>query len=338
MKNFRFALLVSALCFTPVVVAAQTEIAPPPQTHVAEDAFVWRFAPPIGSRWQVRAFMRTETKSVTPFAGNTPEASAQLADLSSIVADYDVLSRDPFGATTSRITLREIKFNLAGTIDGEDATTSAERLAALQKTLQNVSFTLKQSAAGEIWGIEGREAITTRIANAIAPFNSGDAAQTLVQAQKMTEFLIGPNALRQMLGLGNSPSYPVVTSESWPYQVALPAGFPFGFDLTGTRTLNRLTPDLAFIASNATYDASTAPVAPDFKRDNGEFVSDASGIKASVRGAARVERSSGLTLESTSSWRLGSTIISRPPDAPRAPELRATDEATIEIHTLLVPR
>lgn len=312
MKFFPVALLASALCLAPVVALAQNEIAPPSQARVAKDAFVWHFAPPVGSRWQIRSFARSKSKSVTPFPDSTPDEHAELNDLRSVVADYDVLNRDQFGAMTSRITLRETRFDSSGIADGEELASKfpAERLAALQKTLQNVSFTIKQSPTGEVWGVAGREAINNRIANAIAPFNSGDATQILVQSQKMTDFLIGLNPLRQMLGLAQAPSYPIVTSESWPYQVALPDGFQFGFDLAGQSKLNRLTPESAFIASNATYDASNAQVAPVFTRENGNFIADASGIKASVRTTSRVERSSGLTLESTSSWLISSTIVS----------------------------
>ena len=345
MKITPLLLLAPALWLSPAFAQDQTEaeVAPVtvPKPRVAADAFMWKFAPPLGSRWQIRSFERTEIKSAGSLADGTTEARVS-TDLTSFVADYDVLSRDQFGATTSRITLREMKFDGSGTINGQTVTTSTDRTMALQKMLQNVSFTVKQAPTGEIWGVAGTEAVANRIATAIAPYELSDAAQAKAlqqKAQMMTDFLIGPAVLRQILGLGQSPAYPVVTSESWPYTVPLPAGFPFGFDLTGKRTLNRLTPELAFIASDATYDSSAASVAPVLMRNSGPFSSGFSSAKASVRGAARVERSSGLTLESTSTWRVSSTNLAPSAVTTNATATgTATGTATIEVHTLLVPR
>ena len=341
MKIFPLFCLASICCLTPVSGFAQTETETMPQPRVAAEAFVWRFAPPLGSRWQIRAFERTEITIVTPSNDGTPDAREVAMSSRNIVADYDVLSRDQFGATTARITLRELRFGDGRTENGKMVTFSDDRSQALQKNLQGASFTIKQAPTGEIWGVANTEMVTNRIATVIAPydFEGAPSAQELqAKAQMMTKFLIGADRLRQILGLGGSPSYPVVTSESWPYAVALPDGFPFAFDLTGTRTLNRLTPGEAFIASNAAYDSATAPIAPVLKRKDGAFRSDVNSIKATMRGAARIERSSGLTLESTASWRLKSTILSRPDGAADASPLREPAATTIEVHTLLVPR
>ena len=340
MKISNCICLASALFLAPFEVSAQpaqTEIVPP---RVAADALSWRFAPLLGSRWQIRFFTRIESKSVTPFADGTPDERAQLTSWRSLVADYEVLSRDSLGATTSRITLRQTRFASSGVIDGEPtvSTFPDARIMAIQNAFRDASFTIKQAPTGEIWSVAGREAIRERLAKAIAPFNANDAEQTRAQSQKMVDFLLGDGSLRQVLGLAQPPSYPVVTSESWPYQIALPIGYPFQFDLTGQSKLNRLTPELAFVASNATYDASNASVPPVYTRVGDDFVADTSSVKASVRIASRVERKSGLTLESTASWRINSTLVSRPADAPDAPTLRDTGAATIEIHTLLVPR
>ena len=112
MKNLILLSLLAAAA--PLTAHAQAElpldeVAPAPKSAATRDAFVWRVQPPVGSRWTMRAF--TRATSVTQVPQNGAKSGAKSAKtpqkmefiiIQKVTADYDILSRDAYGATTIR--------------------------------------------------------------------------------------------------------------------------------------------------------------------------------------------------------------------------------------------
>ena len=289
---------------------AQAPLRPLPMPTKADetaDAWVWVIAPPVGSRWQLRSFLRTQSSQITPAIGGGKAGQIESIVLQRLVADYDILSRDRFGATTMRVTLRDMDTDVEMRVNGRANSVPAAQNARLQRALDGASFVIKQAPDGVIWNVIGIEAMQQRILNAVAP---RDAA-TRQQIQSLTQSLLSAKEMRGMVGQGGAlPTYPIRAGESWAYGVELPLGLPFRLRMDGTRTINLLTPTYAFISDDAVYGQSTAGT-PLSMPDGSTMVTDMSGLQGGLLGTSRVDRANGLTLEATLAQRLEGAMTIR---------------------------
>lgn len=277
--------------------SAVAQLPTPTKADEPTDAFVWVIAPAVGSRWQMRTFTRTESSQITPSADATRIQSVVLQRL---VADYDVLSRDRFGATTTRLTYRDIDTDVIMKINGKTQPVPTRDMDRMWRALIGASFLVKQAPNGRVWNVIGLEALQKRMINAVA---QGDPAAR-AQIEKMSRAFFSPDAARKMMGQsGTLPAYPIRAGESWAYGVELPVGLPMRAKISGKRTINLITPSHVYVSDDAVYGGLTASTPIDF--GNGTRMAyDMSDLQGGLLSTSRVNRVSGLTMESTLSQRL----------------------------------
>ncbi len=301
--------LAAGLCALPTFAHAQSAALPLPAPEKADetsDSFVWIMAPPVGSRWQMRMFTRTVSSEISPsFGGSKAAQSARREStvLQRMVADYDVLSRDQFGATTTRVTFRDMTMDTSLKINGEQVLLHNDTNNPLLRAFRGANFTVKQARNGDVWNVLGLEAMQKRIINAMTAGNPAARAQL----SQLSRTVFSTDSARQMMKQsGTLPAYPIRAGENWVYAVDLPAGLPFRSQIAGTRTLNLLTPDLAFVTDDAVYSGKSSDVP--MNTGQSKIVYNMSALQGGLLGTSRVERASGLTLESTIAQRLSGAI------------------------------
>ena len=277
-----------------------------PKSAATLDAWVWRFQPPVGSRWQLRTFTRISIKQ------DTSAFSEQILNIKKmentiinrLTVDCDVLSRDKFGASTIRVTYRDFSEDFNFTVNDNDkgpAYEEAEQRAVVTRAFRGASFTLKQASDGKIWSMAGADAMVRRIEQASAK----DVGTVLDIDSVVRTF--GPNQIKKILGdiLENLPKSPVRVGESWDYQAELPK---ISRSMAGARTLKSLAPTLAVVSTKAKLnpksDQSSVPNSSQIPRDT-----DYSQVSGTRSGTARVDRASGIPLETTANEILGGPVI-----------------------------
>ncbi|NEL90734.1 hypothetical protein G3V64_22965, partial [Escherichia coli] len=116
----------------------------------------------VGSRWTVRSFARSTSNTQTPAMDDEKAHSMKFVFLQKMTADYDVLSRDELGATTIRLTLRDMTNDMTAVIDGK---TVKSPLAGKTdpKAVNGATLTIKQSSDGRVWGVVGMRAFQRKI-------------------------------------------------------------------------------------------------------------------------------------------------------------------------------
>ncbi len=295
----------------PIVAHAQAEmpaaIPLAPKSAATADAFVWRFAPPVGSRWTMRSFTRAVSVGQVPATKENKAESMKFTMIQKMTADYDVLSRDALGATTIRLTLRDLTQDV--TLVSEGKTIKSPLAKNADPTAVNgATLTVKQSSDGRVWGVVGMRAFQRKIFEASGV---GDAAtiNTLLDANPMTKDSEMIKSLSMMVG--TLPASPVRLGESWTYNVSLPQ--PLSFDIGGTRTIKALDSEVAVIADNATYTGGKSEMKMPTTPQMGGLSMDFSKLAGVVNGMSRVQRSSGLPLESTSNQTLKGSITTKIP-------------------------
>ena len=299
-----FALAACSLLMPAALVApahaqsALGQLPAPTKADETTDAFVWVMAPPVGSRWRMRTFTRTESSQITMGAN---AARVESVVLQRLVADYDVLSRDQFGATTTRLTYRDTDTDLTMKINGKTQPAINNRsLDELKRALVGASFLIKQAPNGEVWNVMGLEALQKRMLSAVT---QGDPA-VRAQIEKISKSFFSPDAARKMMGqTGTLPAYPIRAGESWAYAVELPVGLPMRSKISGTRTINLLTPDNVYVSDDAVYGGITGGAPIDIGNGN-RMTYDMSDLQGGLLGTSRVNRTTGLTMESTIAQRL----------------------------------
>ena len=345
--NSLFALLaLSAPAIAPLAAHAQTAdgvdvpaIAPlplAPKSAATPDAFVWRFAPPVGSRWTMRSFVRTTSTSQMPAMEGNGTASMKLKMIQKMTADYDVLSRDALGATTIRLTLRAMTNDVDSEFDGEAINEPLPKSEAA-KSVAGAQLTIKQAPDGAVWGVVGLRAFQRKILE-----SSGLLDEATVNSLLDAHEALGDNRLVKSLSMmaGTLPTSPIRAGESWAYNVSLPAQFPMALDVTGTRTLKSLDQNIAVVADRATYkggDAQkTIPVVPEM----GNIKVDYSQLTGSIAGTSRVQRSSGLPLETTVNQTIKGSVSTRIPAAKgvAAQTIKVPLDVTSSTRIVLEPR
>ena len=233
-------------------------------------------------------------------------------------ADYDVLSRDTFGATTIRLTLREMSNDVDIAFNGETAPSPKSEMPD-PKAVNGATFTFKQAPDGAIWGVVGMRAFQRKLLEASGLTNKMIIDSFLETNQTEAKAMIAAMSLMT----GTLPVSPVRVGESWNYKVTLP--LPFAFEVRGQRTLKVLDSEIAVVADSARFESDkpnrAVPIVPNAARvDYGQF-----GI---LSGTSRVQRSSGLPLETMVTQVVDSKI------SPQVPSGSAEQNFSIPIHAV----
>lgn len=134
---------------TPGVAASVGELPMAPKSAETSDAFVWRFAPPIGSRWTMRSFGRSTSTVQTSAIGGNKAESRNFKVIQKMTADYDIVSRDALGATTILMTLREMTNDVATVVNGKSIPSPLAKLNP--GAINGATLTIKQSREGKVW-------------------------------------------------------------------------------------------------------------------------------------------------------------------------------------------
>ncbi len=341
MKISLISLAVCAPLALPLVARAQSADVPvvaplpmAPKSAETSDAFVWRFAPPVGSRWTMRTFVRATSDTQMPAMGGQKAESAKFAMMQKMTADYDVLSRDELGATTVRMTLRTMTSDTTIVNNGKTVKSPLTKNAD-PRAVNGATLTIKQARDGRVWGIVGMRAFQRKLleANGI-----GDAAMIdkMLDANPMTNNSEMMKSMSMMSG--TLPNSPVRVGESWNYNASLPQ--PLAFDITGKRTLKSLDSDVAVVAESATYAGGKTPMIMPNAPDTGQINVDYSQMTGSISGVSRVQRSSGLTLESTVNQTIAGSFTTQMPanNGTPAQSLKVPINVTSSARVVMKPR
>ena len=253
-------------------------------------------------RWFVRTVTVVETPSIhVEFDSKTQESQSGPGQpfvttstrIQRFTADYDVLSRDALGATTIRLTYREMASDensvTAGSRQRPDSSPRAN-----SKAIDGATLTFKQAPDGTIWSVLGARALQRRVWELDGDVSAAD----LKRLSEADESLLNAEWIKPVeIWMGTSPGFPIRVGESWSSAMDLSDPLPRPITLNGSRTLKSLTPKSALVADNATVDAEKlkgqVPVVP----GKGQLQVGYDKISGSIAGTARVERASGLPLE-----------------------------------------
>ena len=305
-----FVLLASG---APIIAHAQTANTPAvaalplaPKSAATSDAFVWRFAPPVGSHWTMRSFKRAV--SISPLDENHKSELYKTTATQHFTADYDVLSRDKFGATTIRLTYREMSDYLVTVPIYLKISRSRPSGGAYEKAIDGATLTFKQGPDGRVWSVVGARAFFRRALRARGMTDENAIRATLDSPDFPSNEEIAQSMSRQKSGI---PTWPVRVGESWKTLVTFPdMGNVPTPEASGTRTLKSLNTEAASIAENARFDGSDP---------NQKLPDDGSNVDVNYRhltgtlnSTERVQRSSGLALETNVTATLKGRIIVRP--------------------------
>ena len=268
-----------------------------PKSAATADAFVWRFAPPVGSRWTMLSFKRVISVGPvgadgTPNLGllgkfaNDPQAYKVTA-IQRVTADYDVLSRDKFGATTIRLTYRKLLDYL--TVHTIGTAVSMSEPPGGENRIDGATITFKQGPDGRIWGVLDTRSFVRRYLQ-----SNGMTDEKLLR-KTLASIHVPSNAeVAQYINqaVGNLPDSPVRVGESWKNFVTFPTMSEV--KVGGTRTLKALDANFAVVGDSARFEGSDPnqkiPVTTTMGLDYNQ-------LTGTITGTERVERSSGLALE-----------------------------------------
>lgn len=332
-----------AVC-APVIAYAQTAATPgvaasaalprAPKSAETSDAFVWRFAPPVGSRWTMRSFTRSTSLTQMPAMDGQKAQAMKFISIQKITADYDILKRDALGATTIRLTLRDMANDVSSVLNGKIVNSQLPKNLNA-KSVNGAQLTIKQAPDGAIWGVVGMRAFQRKILESSGLLDAATINQVLDANPMKDNSMI--KSLNQVSG--TLPTSPVRVGESWNYKVNMPVQLPMAFDISGMRTLKTLDPNIAVVADSALLGGSSSrkiPVLPEM----GNISVNYSKIAGSMNGFTRVQRSSGLPLETTTNLTLRGQVATKIPAGPNsaAQTLTAPLDVTTSTRMVLEPR
>ena len=211
-------------------------------------------------RWFVRTATVVETPSIhVEFDGKTQKSQSgpgkpfvtNSTHLQRFTADYDVISRDALGATTIRLTYREMDDDMksvtAGMRQRPDSSPSAN-----SKAIDGATLTFKQAPDGKIWSVLGARALQRRIWELDGDVSAAD----LKRLSEANESLLNADWIKLVdRWMGTLPISAVRVGESWTSAMDLSDPLPRPITLSGARTLKSLTPESALVADSAIVDA-----------------------------------------------------------------------------------
>ena len=246
-----------------------------------------------------------------PAMGSVQAMKLEFTTIERLSADYDVLSRDQFGATTIRVTYRDFDDDVKTKADDKPSPQTAmdADVTALKRAFRGASFTFKQAPNGAIWSVNGAEALSRRLFKAV-PLN--DPSNALSRRLQMEDVVrkFGPNQVAKKLGAITSelPLTPVRVGENWEYKIKSPDMGAARF-VTGRHTLQSLTPTLAMISHEAKLGTKVDENSAGAAANGGEITFDDSQLSGTQSGYTRVDRASGVPLEVTLNNTFGGTLI-----------------------------
>ena len=312
-----------------------------PQTAPAVDAYRWKFQPPLGSRWTMRTFTRTNVVETIPSIQGEPSHKMEIGGFTKLVADYDVINRDSFGASTIRVTYRQLTLDNKITIDGKvvDATPYKQGAVA---GINGASYTIKQAPDGKVWGIDGLDKVQDKILKAST---QGDPA-TRATLAKLTSSLASEDVVRKTINASTDswPKYPVRAGESWTYAFNPPSDLPMQINMESHRTLKLLDADIASVDETGNYDGGSLniklPMGDDEMSGNEQMSLKVDDLKGSISGYTRVQRSSGIALQTlTNQTMTGNFMVKVPNPKGGAPlNVRLPMQAAVNINIVMEPR
>jgi hypothetical protein len=359
MKRWFFIL---ALCSLPVAAFAQdtpTEtpaIAPGPATAPAAKligAFDWKLRLQPGQKWQIRTFTRmTQSQEFAPptpivleegVNETTPKAPEpklpssklppriEIQSMQRLTLDYEVLAIDKFGASTVRLSYRELLSDTTSSSEGKpypDEKTAHQNFAV--KDLEGASLTVKQAADGTVWNVSGFEALPARILKALPNLTTEQKLQAQQFAGQFSSDKYWRRFFQSLSGF--LPKFPVMVSESWNYEVATPADLPIQLTYQGKRTLNARKDGIAFIQEQANIDSGSF----DIKGGEGSDNVAIRDYKGAITGASQIEEKTGMPLSSNMSYKISGLIeVEGAAKTADFQKLNASFTVTGETHTVL---
>lgn len=283
----------------PIVAHAQTADTPDvaalpmaPPSVATSDAFVWRFAPPVGSRWRMRSFTRTVSRSYNPISDGSVPHEMESIGIRKLTADYDVLSRDSLGATTIRLTLRTMMSDTTVNADGANT----KYWLADPNSVNGTTLTVKQSREGKIWSVIGLRTFQRKILETDS-FGDVTMIDTMLDSDPITGSSDMVKSLSRIVGI--LPTSPIRVGEGWLYNMnLLPSLSP---EVSGTRTIKSLDSQVAVVVDSVTYKGELTRIKPVTLPPSSKRAVNFTHVKGSINSVSRVQRSSGLPLESTTS-------------------------------------
>ncbi len=279
-------------------VAANGAMPMMPQNVPAVDAYRWKFQPPLGSRWTMRTFTRTQLEETIPALAGEPSHKMEIGGFTRMVADYDVINRDEFGASTIRVTYRQLTLDNKITVDGKVVDATPYKQGAVQG-VNGASYTIKQAPDGKVWGIDGLDKVQDQI---IKASTAADPA-TRAALAKLTHSLASADVLRKTINASTDswPKYPVRAGETWTYAFNAPSDLPMQISMESHRTLKSLDADIASVGETANYDQGSLkldlPMGGDEMSGNAQMSLKVNDLKGTISGYTRVQRSSGIALQ-----------------------------------------
>ena len=317
-------------------VAANGAMPMAPQVTPAVDAYRWKFAPPLGSRWTMRSFTRTQVAETMPALAGQPSHKLEIGGFTKLVADYDVINRDAFGASTIRVTYRQLTLDNKITIDGKVMDVSASKQGDVEG-INGASYTIKQAPDGKVWGIDGLDKVQDKILKAST---EADPA-TRAMLTKLMKSLFSADVLRKTTNASTDswPKYPVRAGESWTYAFDAPADLPMQLSMESRRTLKSLDADIASVDETGNYDQGSIKLNLPMGGD-AQMSLQVNDLKGTIGGYTRVQRSSGIALQTLINQTMtGTFMIKMPNPAGGAPiDARVPAKVLVNINTVMEPR
>ena len=317
-----------------VVASASTDAMPMSSALVAPavDAYRWKFAPPLGSRWTMRSFTRTQVAETLPAINGEPSHKMEINGFTKLVTDYDVVNRDSFGASTIRVTYRQLTLDNKITIDGKvvDATPYKHGDVA---GINGASYTIKQAPDGKVWGIDGLDKVQDKI---VKSSTQTDPA-TRAALTKLTHSLASADVLRKTINASTDswPKYPVRAGESWTYAYDAPSDLPMQLSMESRRTLKSLDADIASVDEAANYDQGSLKLDLPMNGD-AQMSLKVDDLKGTIRGYARVQRSSGIALQTLIDQTMTGTFMIKLPNPAGGAPINARVPAKVLVNTNIV--
>jgi hypothetical protein len=315
---------ISALCALALLssasIAQDASTTAPASTSTPErEVWEWKLQPPVGFKGRYKIWTRTKIvqKLTMPKDAKMPPTRIETTAQQTINTDYEVISRDDAGGTTSRLTFRDARSSSTQSLNGAPPRPVSAQVTKLMSQMANVlngiEIDIKQGTDGRVWSVQGLPALKKRIKaslNRVHPSMSSLIGPVLdaVYNEKFFRRTWDTSALR--------PPSAISVGQSWPYALSAETGagtrLPFDFSTTGTRRLISLSPEKAVVSDAATANLNQIITPPKpVKGAKASPLDVLSNIRVQgtgvITGQAVIDRATGLQTDVQSSQRWQAT-------------------------------